>query len=262
MARFENKSYVVTGGASLIGLAIAKTIITDGGRVVLSDLKEEGRAEAEAVLGDKGVYLAGDVREDTYLDQLIDTAVSRHGGLDGLANAAASFEDRTLEASREEWLRSLDINLASAAILTQKAVPHMKKRGGGAIVYVGSISAYRAQPGRMVYPVTKAAVVMLAKNAALLLAPDNIRVNTVSPGWTWSRNIDKRYGGRERADSLAAEFQALGRLAEPEEIASAVAYLLSPEASFITGTDLAVDGGYNAMGPEALGQPMQKVPAL
>jgi len=262
MPRFENKNFIVTGGASLIGLAIARAIIADGGRVILSDLKEEARAEAEDALGDKGTYLAGDVREDSYLDALIDAAISRFRGLDGFVNAAASFEDRTLEASREEWLRSLDINLASAAILTQKAVPHIKQRGGGAIVYVGSISAYRAQPGRMVYPVTKAAVVMLAKNASLLLAPDNIRVNTVSPGWTWSRNIDIRYGGRERADSLAAEFQALGRLADPEEIASAVAYLLSPEASFITGTDLAVDGGYNAMGPEALGQPMQKVPVL
>ena len=161
-----------------------------------------------------------------------------------------------------DWLRALDVNIVSAAILSQKAIPHMMARGGGSMVYVASISGHRAQPNRMVYSVTKAALLMLAKTGATQLAPHNIRVNTVSPGWTWSRNIERRYGSRETADAFAAEFQSLGRMAEPEEIASAIAFLLSSDASFITGTDIAVDGGYTALGPEALGQPQRKFPTV
>jgi hypothetical protein len=100
---------------------------------------------------------------------------------------------------------------------------------------------------------------MLVRTAAQQLAPRGIRVNAVSPGWMWSRNIERRYGTRERADALAAEFQALGRLADPEEIAQAVLFLVSDRASFVTGADLVVDGGYSAMGPEALGQAFDRV---
>lgn len=258
MQRFQDKVIFITGGASLIGLATARMITADGGRVVMSDLNEALRAEAEAVLGDAGLYLAGDVADDAFLDRALDEAAMAFGGLDGLVNAAITFEDGLLETDRAGWARALDTNVASAAILTQKAAPYLKQRGGGSIVYVASISGFRAQPNRVVYPVTKAAVLMLAKTAAVQLAADKIRVNTVSPGWTWSRNIERRFGTREHADAFAAEFQALGRLAEPEEIASAIAYLLSGEASFITGTDIAVDGGYTALGPEALGQPQKK----
>ncbi|MEM1398386.1 MAG: SDR family oxidoreductase [Pseudomonadota bacterium] len=258
--RFENKTYIITGGASLIGLATARTLLAEGGKAVLCDVNEDIRAEVETLLGDKGTYLTGDVTEDSFLDQCIASATETHGGLNGFVNAAVSFDDTLLDTTRDNWRRALDINVTSAAMLTQKAIPHMKAHAGGAIVYIASISGMRAQPNRVVYPVTKAALIMLAKTAAVQLADKGIRVNTVSPGWTWSRNIDKRYGGRERADTFAAEFQALGRLAEPEEIASAATYLLSEEASFITGTDLAVDGGYSALGPEALGQPQKKFP--
>jgi NAD(P)-dependent dehydrogenase (short-subunit alcohol dehydrogenase family) len=147
-------------------------------------------------------------------------------------------------------------------MLIEKAVPHMERRGGGAVVIIASISAKRSQPDRLVYPVTKSALLGLTRNSAQLLAGRSIRVNSVSPGWTWSRNIERRYGSRQRADSVAAEFQALGRLANPEEIADAVLYLLSDRASFVTGADLAVDGGYAAMGPEALGQAFEKIPVI
>ena len=262
MPRFAEKTVIVTGGASWIGQAIAKTVIDGGGRVLLTDLNEAPRGEAEAILGENGLYLSGDIGDDAFLDHTLEQAVGRFGGLDGVVSAAATFEDGLIETSREQWTRALDINVASAAILTQKAAALMRERGGGSIVYVASISGFRAQPNRVVYPVTKAALLMLARTAAVQLAPDNIRVNTVSPGWTWSRNIERRYGARERADAFAAEFQVMGRLAEPQEIADAVAYLLSAEASFITGTDLAVDGGYTALGPEALGQPQKKFPTV
>ncbi len=127
---------------------------------------------------------------------------------------------------------------------------------------IASVSAKHSQPDRLVYPVTKSALLGVTRNSAQLLAGRSIRVNSVSPGWTWSRNIERRYGTRERADSVAAEFQALGRLANPDEIADAVLYLLSDRASFVTGADLAVDGGYSAMSPEALGQAFEKIPVI
>ena len=94
------------------------------------------------------------------------------------------------------------------------------------------------------------------------LAPLGIRLNSVSPGWTWSRNIEKRYGTREHADNFAGEFHAIRRMAEPEEIADAICYVCSDGATFVTGSDFAVDGGYSAMGPEALGQPYEKFPVI
>jgi hypothetical protein len=259
MGRFDDRIFIVTGGASLIGLAIARTLVAGGGKVVLSDRAAGAAAEADAVLHGAGVYLAGDITDDGFLDRLV-AAAAEMGGIDGVVSAAAIFDDKLFDTTRQDWLRALDVNLVSAALLSQKAIPHIVARGGGAIVYVASISGHRAQPNRMVYPVAKAGLLMLAKTGATQLAPHRIRVNTVSPGWTWSRNIARRYGSRERADAFAAEFQSLGRLAEPEEIAGAIAFLLSDEARFITGTDIAVDGGYTALGPEALGQPQKKFP--
>lgn len=250
---------IITGGGSWIALAAARRVVADGGRVVLADLADV-RDEVERELGASVRVLIGDVTDDSFLDTVVETCNEEFGGIDGLVHAAVTFADATYDTTREEWHRAIDINLVSAAILTQKAVPSMIERGKGAVVYVASISGMRAQPTRMVYSVTKAGLHMLAKTGATQLAKHDIRVNTVSPGWTWSNNIAGRYGSRERADAFAAEFQTMGRMADPEEIGAGIAWLLSDEASFVTGTDLAIDGGYSALGPEALGQPQAKFP--
>ncbi len=173
-----------------------------------------------------------------------------------------TFDDELYDTTRSDWHRALDINLVSAAVLTGKARDAMRAAGGGSIVYVSSVSGHRAQPTRMVYSVTKAAAHMLAKTGATQLAPDGIRVNTVSPGWTWSRNIEARYETRRQADAYGAEFHSMGRMADPDEIAAAITWLLSDDASFVTGTDLAVDGGYTALSPEALGQALAAHPPV
>ncbi len=252
----------MTGGASLIGIAIGRAFIAAGWRAILADRNVELGAEVRDAVGAGGMFVAVDITDDDGLDHIVETAASEYGGIDALVNAAAVFDDAGLETTRSGWHDALGVNVVSAARLIAKTAPLMIDRGGGAVVNVASVSATRSQPDRMVYNVTKAALLGLTRSASQALAGSGIRVNAVSPGWTWSRNIDARYGSRERADALGAEFQPLGRMADPTEVAAAVVFLASDEASFITGVDLPVDGGYSAIGPEALGQPFEKVPPL
>src|SRR5690606_33938780 len=162
------------------------------------------------------------------------------------------YVDNGADSTRAEWLQALDVNLVGAAMMLQACRPHMTKRGGGAVVNFASISAGVAQTGRWLYPVSKSAMQQLTRAAALDLAGDHIRVNAVSPGWTWSSVISQLAGGdRAKADAVAADFHILGRLGLPEEVANVVAFLLSDLASGVTGADYACDGGYRALGPEA-----------
>jgi NAD(P)-dependent dehydrogenase (short-subunit alcohol dehydrogenase family) len=257
VSEFDGHVFVVTAGASFLGEAIGADLVEAGGSVVLGDRDTEHGEAAAARLGDRASFVGTDVTRDDDLDRLIGTALERHGRLDGVVGATANFEDERLASDRAMWNRVLDANVASAAMLTVKAADAMGP--GGAIVHIASVSGHVSQPLRVVYNASKAALLMVVKSSAHHLAPRRIRVNAVSPGWMWSRNIERRYGTRERADELAAEFQPLGRMAEPAEVAHAVTFLLSDGASFITGAELLVDGGYTTIGPEALGQPFEKV---
>ena len=259
---FAGKVLVATGGASLIVEALARQFIDNGGRVVLGDLQEGYAEELLDDLGASARFVRTDVSSDDDLDRLLGTAVDAFDGIDFAVSAHTTFACGHLDTTRDNWRTSLDVNVASAAMFIEKAVPHLQKRAGGAAVLVTSVSGKASQPNRIVYPVTKAALLGLNRNMSQALAPLGIRINSVSPGWTWSRNIERRYGTREHADDFAGEFHSIRRMAEPEEIADAICYLCSDGASFITGADLAVDGGYSALGPEALGQPYEKFPAI
>lgn len=259
---FSGKVLVATGGASLIVEALARQFVANGGLVVLGDLQDEFADALLDELGASARFVTTDVTSDDDLDALLSTAVENFGGIDFAVSAHTTFACGQLDTTRENWRSSLDVNVASAAMFMQKAVPFLRERDNAAAVIVSSVSGKASQPDRIVYPVTKTALLGLNRNLSQALAPLGIRINSVSPGWTWSRNIERRYGTREHADNFAGEFQAIRRMAEPEEIADAICYLCSSGASFITGSDLAVDGGYSALGPEALGQPYEKFPVI
>ena len=250
MRGLQGKVAIVPGGATKIGRAVVKAFVDAGTRVMVADIANPG------ALPDGAAFTRCDLRSDADIAALVAATRDRWGRIDFLVNVACSYLDNGAASTRAEWLEALDINLVGSVMLMQAARADLAA-SRGAIVNFGSISSRVAQTGRWVYPVSKAAILQLTRNQAMDLAPDGIRVNAVSPGWTWSNIMDQLTGGnRAKTDAVAAPFHLLGRVANPEEVASAVLFLCSDEASFITGTDLAVDGGYGAMGPE------QAVPAI
>ena len=256
-SRFKGKVAIVTGGTAGIGRAIALELLREGCSVVASGLPadaEEGR-KAFAAAGFSPDIVAGDLGDEAFCRRMVKEALERHGRIDFLVNNAFSFLAKALDATRADWHRSFDVGPFCFALLTQLVAEPMKRQGGGAIVNVSSISARIAQPSRWTYNAAKGAVAQLTRCAALDLAPFGIRVNSVSPGWIWTRETDKAAGGdRAKFDPIWGEFHMLRRLGHPVEIAGPVLFLLSEDSSFITGTDLPVDGGYNGLGPEGLGQ--------
>ena len=242
---------IVTGGATKIGRGVVDVLREQGATVVVADIDAEGLTALDAGM-DPGIDAQHcDIADDTQLATLVSGAVERHGGLDIIVNLAATYLDDGADTARANWLTALDINLVSGARLVAEARPHLAASGHGAVINFTSISSSIAQTGRWVYPVSKAAIAQLTKLQALDYAPDGIRVNSVSPGWTWSNVIESVSGGDlAHADRVAANFHMLGRLGRPEEIGQVVAFLASDAASFVTGADYAVDGGYSSLGPE------------
>ncbi|KAJ57021.1 hypothetical protein ACMU_00585 [Actibacterium mucosum KCTC 23349] len=259
--RFKGKVAIVTGGANGIGLAIVEQLCLEGAQVVFSDLSaEDGEARASALsqAGHDVRFIQGDMGDEAFCAALVDGAVQAYGRVDLLVNNAFAFVAASLEAKTSEWQTSYFVGPVGFARMIQNATPHMAKAGGGAVVNIGSISGHIAQKDRWTYNMSKGAVDQLTKCAALDVAEHGIRVNSISPGWIWSREVlnaaNADGGGREKYEPIWGAYHMLRRCGETVEVARATLFLLSDDASFITGTDLPVDGGYLSMGPEGIGQ--------
>ena len=231
---------VVTGAASGIGRAVVDRLAADGARVAALD-------RTRPVDG-AGIPFAVDVRDAGAVCAVVDEAARQLGGLNGVVCCAGIAIRGTVESCKlEDWQAQFDVNVFGVMATVRAALGHLRGAGGGSVVTIGSNLGVVAQPDLAAYCATKGAVLSLTQAMAIDHARDGIRVNAVSPGPTRTPMLLATLaasGDPEAAtkDILAAQLH--GRLVEPEEIASTVAYLLSPEASSIVGANIAVDGGY------------------
>lgn len=245
MYDLKGKVAVVTGGVSGIGLATAKAFLQKGAKVVISDYNE---AASNAVLSDLKklgdvTFVYADVSKESDVKNLIEKTVEVYGQLDVLFNnAGIGVLAETHNTTYEDYHKVIAINQDSIFFGAKYAVPLMKKVGGGVIINTASILGLVGQAGAFAYNASKAAVNLMTKSLALEYANDNIRVNSVNPGYTESGMVSKEALG-DYYDGLVAQ-HPIGRLGNADEIAHAVVFLA--ENTFTTGHNLYVDGGYTA----------------
>ena len=253
----EGKVAVVTGGARGIGEACAETFMRRGADVVLADINFE-RAIAtaerlhELIPDRRALPFQVDVRHQAECFAMADFAVHEFGRLDILVNSAGIIgPSPSLEVSEEAWNNLISINLSGTFFCCQAVARHMKDHGGGAIINLSSIAAQAAWPRRVSYAAAKSAITAVTSSLAVEWAPFLIRVNAVAPTWVATELVVEvfRTGVVKRENLDAAT--PLGRIADVEDIAQAVAFLASDEASLITAQTLFVDGGFLAGAPTA-----------
>ncbi len=249
---------IVTGAASGIGAATAREFSEEGSAVAIFDINQVGGQQTVKTLQAQGLqarFFEVDVSEAEACRDAVSEVTTEFGRIDFLVNNAVSFIAKGLDVTTADWERSLGVNVRGYANMVQACHEPMRAAGGGAIVNMASISAHIAQPQRWTYNASKGAILVMTKCQALDLSTDGIRVNAVSPGWIWTPEVAKAANGdREKWEPVWGRYHMLRRLGEPREIARAILFLCSDDASFITGAELPVDGGYSAMGSEGLGE--------
>jgi NAD(P)-dependent dehydrogenase (short-subunit alcohol dehydrogenase family) len=249
--RLQGKVGIVTGGSVGIGQATAEVFAEEGCKVVIANPSAPAGEETAAQIranGGEAIFVQTDISNEDHCRNVCDEAVKTFGRLDILVNNGAVFILKGLEATVADWQRMLSVNIMGTALMSKYASEQMKKVGGGAIVNLGSISSFVAQPSFITYSATKGAILQMTRNMAMDLASFNIRVNCVCPGTILTRASEEHMArvGMTMEEFIAAEApkHLLNRVGQPRECAWPILFLASDEASFITGTHLMVDGGY------------------
>lgn len=246
--RLKGKVALVTGAASGIGQAIARLMAQEGAQVAIADINDQGGQETVAQIGEEAAfYKHTDVGSNTEVQSLVEATVARFGSIDILVNnAAIVLFKRLIDTEPEEWDRVIATNLRSVYLCSRYTIPHMMRRGHGAIVNISSARALATTPLVSSYDASKGAIVSLTRSLALEYASHGIRVNCVLPGAidTPVFRANLRADGREEEQYRATvDHIPLGRVGLPVDIAQAVVFLTSEESSYMTGASFLVDGG-------------------
>lgn len=245
--RLAGKSALVTGAASGFGAAIARRFAAEGARVTILDLDTEGGIRVAEAIGQTASSLRGNVTVRADIDRAIAAAVAHGGRLDVLVNNAGwTHRNKPLaQVTEDEFDRVFAVNVKSIFHAVQASLPIFERQGGGVMINIGSTAGIRPRPGLTWYNGSKGAVNLLTRSLAVELAPKNIRVNGIAPVMGATGLLESFMGLPDTPENRARFIGTipLGRLSEPDDIASAALYLASDEAAFVTGVILEVDGG-------------------
>lgn len=255
MNRVEGKVAIVTGGAVGIGQSASLQLAREGAKVAVTDISDkEGKKVVEAIEEFDGIakYWHVDTSEEDSVSSAFSSIANEFGSIDILVNNAgiAGVNKPTHEITKTEWERVIGVNVSGVFFCTKHAIPFMKKAGGGSIINMSSIYGMVGAADLPPYHASKGAVRLMSKNDALIYAKDNIRVNSIHPGFIWTPLVEAlAKDSPEGVEVFRKQLDSrhpIGHVGEPDDIAYGVVYLASDESKFMTGTELVIDGGYTA----------------